>query len=289
MKRENWDDIRFVLAVADVGSVAGAARALGVNHATVLRRIAGIEARLGPIFHRLPTGYAVRAEAAELLEAMRRVEEEVRAIERLAQGVGAGASGHVRVTSTDSFCLHLLPPVVAALRRAEPAISVELVVANSRIDLARLDADISVRPSLSPPDDLVAEEIGTLSFGAYAAAGAEGPFEWLALCGALAGSAAGQWLEAHGGGRRGRSGADSFLVLREMAAAGLGAALLPRFLGAGDSRLASVEVPAALPETPVWLAVHGDLLRVARVRRVHDALREGLAAVLPRGGGGAPA
>ncbi|RMH43670.1 MAG: LysR family transcriptional regulator, partial [Alphaproteobacteria bacterium] len=267
MKRENWDDIRFVVAVADAGSVAGAARALGVNHATVLRRVGAIERRLGPIFLRRPGGYVVRPEAGELVAAMRRVEEEVRAIERLARGAGAGASGHVRVTSTDSFCMHLLPPVVARLHGAEPAISVELIAANSRVDLARLDADLSVRPSPRPPDDLVAEKLGVLAFGAYVAREGEGPQAWLALGGALQGSVAGQWLEAHGGDRRSDNGADSFLALQEMAAAGLGVALLPRFLGDGDRRLVEVATAAPLPTTPVWLAVHGDLMRVPRVRR----------------------
>ena len=42
MHRENWDDLRFMLAVADNGSVSAAARVLGVNHATVLRRISAM-------------------------------------------------------------------------------------------------------------------------------------------------------------------------------------------------------------------------------------------------------
>ena len=45
MHSENWDDLRFVLAVAETGTVSGAARLLGVNHATVLRRVAAFETR----------------------------------------------------------------------------------------------------------------------------------------------------------------------------------------------------------------------------------------------------
>lgn len=66
----DWDDLRYVLAVADAGSLAGAARTLGVNHTTVLRRIGAFEQRLGlRLFERLPTGYMLTAGGEELIAA----------------------------------------------------------------------------------------------------------------------------------------------------------------------------------------------------------------------------
>ncbi|WP_417248931.1 LysR family transcriptional regulator [Celeribacter sp.] len=86
MHKANWDDYRYVLAVARAGSVSGAARELGVNHATVLRRVAGIEARLGvELFEKSVRGYEIAPEKLRLIEAAREVEAAVGAVERLAR------------------------------------------------------------------------------------------------------------------------------------------------------------------------------------------------------------
>ena len=69
-----WDDLRYVLAVAEAGSLAGAARELRVNHSTVLRRIAAFEQQLAlRLFERLPTGYVLPAGGEELVAAARSI------------------------------------------------------------------------------------------------------------------------------------------------------------------------------------------------------------------------
>jgi DNA-binding transcriptional LysR family regulator len=74
MHRIDWDDLRYVLAVAEHGSLAAGARALGVNHTTVLRRINAFEsAQAVRLFERLPTGYALTAGGEELLAAARQM------------------------------------------------------------------------------------------------------------------------------------------------------------------------------------------------------------------------
>ena len=65
----DWDDVRYFLAVARGGSVRAAAEHLGVNHSTVLRRIAQLEERLGAqMFEKLPSGYRLTAAGEEVLE-----------------------------------------------------------------------------------------------------------------------------------------------------------------------------------------------------------------------------
>src|SRR6202051_5345259 len=64
--RIDWDDVRYFLAVARGGSVRAAAERLGVNHSTVLRRIAQLEERLGArMFEKLPSGYRLTAAGGE--------------------------------------------------------------------------------------------------------------------------------------------------------------------------------------------------------------------------------
>jgi DNA-binding transcriptional LysR family regulator len=90
-----WDDLRYVLAVAAEGSLAGAARVLGVNHTTVLRRVNAFEERLGlRLFERLPTGYILTSGGAELIEAARLMEDTVAALERRLAGQDRRLSGN---------------------------------------------------------------------------------------------------------------------------------------------------------------------------------------------------
>ena len=116
MERINWDDLRFVLAVAEEGSVSGAARRLGVNHATVLRRVAAYEAAAGvEIFAKTARGYTVPEAYDALIEAAREVDRAVQAVGRMVHGARSPLSGEIRVTATDSLCQTVLPKIVASL------------------------------------------------------------------------------------------------------------------------------------------------------------------------------
>ena len=269
----NWDDLRFVLAVADAGSVAEAARRLGVNAATVLRRIAAAESRFGArLFERTQRGYVVPAEALGLVEALRAAAASVALAESIAAG-GRGEDHALRVTTTDTLAVTVVPPILARL--AGQGIATRLATANTRADLGRMQADVAIRPAARLPDDLAGEPVATLGMRGYGRPGATG---WLAVEGPLARSAAADWLADRPGPRAG--GADSFVALRELAAAGQGRAILPCVLGEADERLHPVpDGPAAGELTvPIWVAAHRDLAGAPRIRRLVRGLCDGLAA-----------
>jgi DNA-binding transcriptional LysR family regulator len=276
MHNENWDDLRYVLAVAEGGSVSAAAKSLGVNHATVLRRIAAFETRHGAlVFDRGPRGYAVRPDQRRLIEAAREVEAGFGALDRLAHGSTA-LSGVIRVTSTDSFTAHVLPPIVARLAAEEEALRIELLTGNQHADFARLQADVAVRPAVTLPDDLRGEVAADLGFAAYARADrTDAP--WLGLSGVLSRTVAAAWLrdEAEGEGYAAR--ADSFVTLAALAAAGTGRAVLPCIVGDRTPGLVRLEAVGSLPSVPIWVASHADLVDAPRLKAVRRALAAGLA------------
>ncbi len=284
MQRDNWDDLRFVLAVAEEGSVSGAARRLGVNHATVLRRIAAFEEATGvEIFDKTARGYAVPDAHRRVIEATREVDRAVQAVGRMIHGARAPVTGDIRVTATDSLCQIVLPAIVARLGRTVPGLRIELISSNLHIDLARSQADVSIRPALSLPDDLRGERAGVLGFGLYRARdartshdGGEGAEPWLEPSGALARSVVGRWVAGHVDPVRITGGADSFMVLRELCAAGRGLSFLPCVIAAGDPRL--VPAPGIAPrlQTDLWVASHVDLYDIPRIRAARIALAEGL-------------
>jgi DNA-binding transcriptional LysR family regulator len=182
----------------------------------------------------------------------------------------------VRVTSTDSLCHCVLAPIVARLRVVSPELTVELMCSNRHLDLGRTDADIAVRPATDLPDDLVGEVAAVLGFGLYRARGLDSD-DWIGLSGPLARSRVGRWIDATVGSARIVVRADSFVVAREFAAAGMGLAAMPDFLGAEDLRLERVE--GILPDLPVdiWVASHADLAHVPRIAAARRQLTEALA------------
>jgi DNA-binding transcriptional LysR family regulator len=267
----NWDDVRYVLAVAESGSVSAAARALGVNHATVLRRIAAFEESQGvPVFDRTAQGYAVPPERLRVIEAAREAALAMEAVTRHMQGNGAGA-GTVRVTSTDSLCVSVMPEVVADLARGDPPLAVELVAANTHLDLARLAADVAVRPAMSLPPDLTGEQAARMGFAVYAARGQTADC-WLGLRGTLSRSVAARWMEDAAGDNAICGGADSFVVLRELVAAGLGQSVLPCILGDDDPRIVRREGLPTSVSVPIWVASHVDLAQTRRLRLIRSRI-----------------
>lgn len=284
-QRPNWDDYRFVLAVARSGSVSGAARELGVNHATVLRRVAAIEARLGvELFEKSVRGYEIASEKLRLIEAAREVEAAVGAVERLAQVGDAPLAGVIRVTSTDTLSSCILPRILARLSAREKELSFELMSSNLHVDLSRLQADVTVRPTFKLPDDLYGEVAAQMAFGFYALSEDIPEDRWLGMTGAIARSHAAQKLREELERRKVNfaAAADSFLTLKALAEEGLGRVLLPCFLGDAAPELVPVEPVVDLSPVPLFVASHADLADAPRLRQARKRIATALAAEEPR-------
>ena len=280
MNSFDWNDVRVMHAVAEAGSLSAAARALGVNHATVLRRVSSFEEATGvTVFDRTARGYRVAPRRGRIIAAIRAMEEAALGVARSLDAARAPLAGTVRVTSTDTLCLTVLAPIVARLMNAAEGLSIELNAQNLPSDLARLDADIAVRPAVALPPGLVGDRAGLLHFGVYAAPEIpNGPdIGWLGFGGTLRRSKPSAWLDDNVSEEEVAGWADSFPVLREMAASGQGRAILPCVLGDGDRRL--VRVHGLLPEmnVDIWVASHADLADVPRIRAVRDMLVRALA------------
>ncbi|MBZ0129946.1 MAG: LysR family transcriptional regulator [Rhodobacteraceae bacterium] len=286
-KNDNWDDLRFVLAVADAGSVNAAAQALQVNHATVLRRIAAFEDRHAiRVFERDARGYRPGTGTGRLFEAARAVEAAMQSLERLASGQDSRLAGQVRLTSTDTFSHAMLPDILAAFHRQHPEIRVELQTTNAHLSLSRLDADLTVRPARELPEDLVGSIAAELGFGIYGRRdivadqreAAHGTAQWLASGTLLERSPPGQWMAANIAPETVVGRADSFVTLALMARAGMGLALLPCCLGDDDPGLVRLNDGAPALVVDIWVAAHRDMAGVPRIKALRDYLVAALGA-----------
>ncbi|MEM7041217.1 MAG: LysR family transcriptional regulator [Pseudomonadota bacterium] len=285
--RVNWDDLRFVLAVADHGSVASAARRLGVNHTTVLRRLHAFEeAKQIRLFERLATGYVLTAEGEQLIAAARSIDDTVAALERRIAGRELKLEGVIRVTTTDTFMISVLPPHLASFRQEHPRIAIELALTNSRLNLTKRDADVAIRPARELPAPLIGKRVADVGFAVY---GAKTYLEnhpsdptaadhaWLGGDEMLANAPVAAWMHQHVRPAQIAFRADSFVALKQAAAAGLGLAALPCCLGDADLALVRLEAPIADLNIGLWVMTHQDLAASARIRAFIDHMEAVLA------------
>ncbi|NOD48890.1 MULTISPECIES: LysR family transcriptional regulator [unclassified Ruegeria] len=281
MNNENWDDIRYALAVSKYGSLNAAATAMGVTHATVLRRVAAFEERNGcRIFQKNPSGYSVLPEASAIFSAMESVEDAVLSVERAVVGANRSPMGHVRITSTDSLCQIVLPRILNEISRLYPGLNLTLLSQNSHHDLSRLTADIAVRPSIKLGEGLIGERAGTLSFGVFDDGSPNR--RWMRLDGALSRSLPAKWLAQNVSADEMTNGADSFLVLQQMAASGAGKTFLPSFFGDVDTRLKRSQDVNPKIEVPLWVATLEEISQTPRFAVVQKALVERISEALAK-------
>jgi len=292
MQHLDWDDLRYAHAVAAGGSLAAAARALRVNHTTVMRRIAALEARLSTrIFERLASGYVPTPAGEELIAATARIEELVTGLERRLAGADLAISGTVRLTTTDTLAVSLLPAVLAALRRAHPALLVEVATSNVFLNLTRREADVALRPADDPPQDLFGRRIGDIGFAVYglpdlSQGGSLGGLPWIGIDDTLSATAAARWMRTALPDAAIVARAGSFVSMRLLAEAGLGAAALPCYLGDASPSLVRLSPPVEAMRTGLWILTHEDLRRTARIRTVMDFLGAELSKMKPLISGG---
>jgi DNA-binding transcriptional LysR family regulator len=198
-----WSDLRLVLAVAQEGSLSGAARTLGVRHSTVFRRLGVIEQKLGVrLFERFRDGYSPTSAGDAAASVAARIAEDVLSLERRLSGQDLRPSGIVRITTTDTVG-GLLTRHLSALRAAHPEIGLEIAISNVMANLTRREADIAIRPTPEPPETLVGRRIADIAHAIYGSPDylnrSENKdlfaHEWFGLDDALVGTAIGTWLQ----------------------------------------------------------------------------------------------
>jgi DNA-binding transcriptional LysR family regulator len=282
----DWNDYRYILAVAEARSLSGAGRRLGVSHPTVYRRVRAMEERLGVrLFDRRGNRYVLTAAGEDAVRAARELNAEFHAIESRLAGRDASPSGTVRLTAPDTLSEYLLPGILAELRRKAPRISVEIVVGNEFLPLTRREADIALRASDKPPETLLGRMVGRVAVAPYglrkqfrASGGDLVPADetWVGYDESLGHLKSARWLSQEVPQERVVYRANSLLAILGAARAGVALALLPCFLGDADPRLIRLQDPLADLETPLWVLIHRDLRDVPRIRTVADALANGL-------------
>lgn len=278
-----WDDLRYALVLSRTGSVRSAARAIGVSHSTVLRRVTELEDQLGVrlferddgVYRTTEAGHDVCATAAEL-------EDGVTALARRVEGRDTRLAGPVRIALPDA----LLRPLFAmfdGLRRAHPDIELTLLTGSRYVDLAHREADLALRIAADPPPDLVGRRIANVAAAVYGSkqylkgksAKQLGSLDWVRFDERL-NMSFDRWIDEHVKKPRTILRVSEAWAIEHAIDQGLGVGVLPCMAGDAHPNFVRVRELRELPASPLWVLTHADLRGNARVRAVRDLVVEAL-------------
>lgn len=281
----NWDDARVFLAVCRESTLRGAARVLGVDQATVGRRINALEKSLNAtLFLRTREGYALTAVGEAALLSVANMERSALDLQRQVQGLDDRLTGTVRATTTDSLAIDFLIPAIARLHDKHPDVRVQLDASTQILSLAKREADIAVRNTRPDNPDLIARRIARWPVGLFASQGyidrhgAPEPgslfegHDLVAYQPYLQGQKDLTLVSEPLGRGRIVAALSSSLLVRRSIAAGIGIGEIPVHTGEMDGLVRLWPQRTRPLPYDVWLVTHADLRHTARVRAVIDEI-----------------
>lgn len=161
----DWDDLKYFLRVAEDGTVSGAARWMGVDHATVIRRIDRLERATGArLFERTPRGYGLTRSGERLLDSARRIGEEADLV-GATLGDDSAIGGSVRISCLEGFGNFFLAPLLPELKRSYPRLRIELLTIQQIVALSSREAHIAI--TVNPPSTLRFESTKLIDYALF--------------------------------------------------------------------------------------------------------------------------
>lgn len=283
----SWDDQRIFLAVLKAGSLAGAARALGLSHPTVRARIESLERSLGTVlFTRSVNGLTPTETAETLREAASTMAMAADLFVRQASAPIGEIAGSVRISVPDIIGVELMPAILRTLYEKHPRLRIELSLSNAQADVLAHEVDIAVRTVAPRQGSLVARRVTRYAIAFFASpdylARHGTPMTTDDLADHLLIGPDRDPTDLAIAARLGPGFAPDRFALRTdshpaqvaAARAGAGIAVCQVPLGNSDPRLIRVLPDYELHVLEVWTVTHENLSRVPRVRAVLDHLAE---------------
>lgn len=285
----DWSLIRAFLAVAETGSLSGAARVLSQSQPTLGRQVKLLEEQMGlHLFERQARGLALTPTGESLLEPARAMRDAFGQLSLRAAGRDEKMQGTVRITASEVMARHAMPKIIAGIRRVEPDIQIELVPTDASENLLFREADIAVRMYRSTQLDVITKQIAEAPLGVYAAN------RYLAQRGIPTKTEEIVEHDVVGYDRDDRiiqaMRALGWLVTRdffavrcddqntywELVRAGCGIGFTQRLVGDADPTVTRLVRDLDLPPLPVWLAAPEEMRASPRIKRVWDLLEDGI-------------
>lgn len=271
----DWEDLRHFSVFAQRGSLSAAARTLSVDHVTVARRIAALEAQLGlELVERRPRAYILTGDGEHVARLADRMLTESLAIERVSRAGGTTLAGEIVVRAPSALAAVLIAPRLARFRETYPDLLLHLDAIGGEAATATAESDLSIQWVRPAGGAKGGRRLGAMRFGLFAAPGylnvrEDADLKFIDDDADQDVSPETDWLKAQAGRRAVVFRSNDLLVRRAAALAGVGVAALPEALSAG---LARAPDDGLLLEREIWLVVAEGVENAAAIRTVGDFL-----------------
>jgi DNA-binding transcriptional LysR family regulator len=271
----DWEDLRYFSAFVAAGSLSAAAKALGVDHATIARRISSLESSLNlKLVDRRPRAYALTEQGRRVADFADQMALSSFALEHFASSGQQQVEGEVVLSAPPALLGSMIARHLADLYTRYPLLRLKLVGSKSRASLARREADIAISLSRPTEPTLVASLLGLLEYRLYASAAylrnRDQPV-YIGYDESQAKSPQQRWLNTQAGGRPFALQSNDLRIQAQAAAGGVGIACLPAFM-AREHGLEPASAAGESMSIEIWLAVHEDVRDTPRIKAVTDFL-----------------
>jgi DNA-binding transcriptional LysR family regulator len=282
----DWNRARAFLVTAEEGSLAAAARSLGMTQPTLGRQVAALEREIGvDLFARRGRGLELTPNGIKLLAHVRLMGEAASRFSLSASGKSEFIEGNVCITASELLSAFVLPPMIQTLRDMEPGIEIEINATNEERDLNRREADIAIRNFRPTQPDLITRKLGSVRGHLYAAKSylqqlgnpqsmaelnkasyidTEKPGRLLALLNAQGFNLSQQNFPVI---------SNSHIVQWELVKLGAAITATVEDIGDNEPLVERLVIPGLSPiEMDLWIVTHNELRTSRRIRRVFDFL-----------------
>ncbi|MCS0495178.1 LysR family transcriptional regulator [Ancylobacter sp. MQZ15Z-1] len=276
----DWDHLRIFLAVARAGQMLAAARQLGLDHATVGRRLGALEASLGAkLLERRTTGSELTPAGERLLVHAERVETQMLQAQAALGNVDLALAGTVRIGAPDGFGTYFLASRLGRLAEEHPGLTIQLAPLPRSFSLPKREVDIAVTLQRPAEGRLVARKLTDYSLSVYASRdylARTGPIDRLAdlngrllvtYVADLVYSPALDYFEALREIEARRLECASVVGQMEAVRAGAGVGILHDYAARGHEELVPL-LPELSFRRAYWLVTHADIHELRRIREV---------------------
>lgn len=270
--RIDWDDARFFLAALRAGSYLGAARRLGVSHSTVKRRLQGLEDALdAKLFTATGDGVSPTDAALAALDAAEEIEQSVFRFGDRLLGESRELSGTLIVTTVDGMT-GMLARTIRAYRKRHPKVGLVLSTNNRPLDLRRREADVAIRITNTPEENLFGRKVSECEYRPFASktlirrlGERYSELPWVMWDHSAGATETEAWFKKNVAGGNPAVRVTNITSMITLAAEDVGAAILPEFCGY-EAGLAPIGEPIKGFQTDIWCLCHQDLRHSERAR-----------------------
>ncbi len=285
----NWNDLKYFLALARRGRLRLACSDLGVDQATVGRRIAALEEALGsPLFDRSTKGYELTEIGSRLLPLAEQIESQFIVAQAESQSPEALLTGAVRVGAPVAASAYLIAEAASDLIRRHPRLEIEIVAVPRTFNLTVREADLAIAVSRPDRGRVVSRKVADYSLKLYAHE------EYLASRASI--DTLNDLRRAHGVGYisdlifdkeldyvpsvdpklHPRLTSSNLIVQLQFVLAGAGVCILPEFVARRHVCLKPVLADKVALTRSYWLVIHEDVAKTERVRLVAESFAEAI-------------